>query len=1261
MGKRRALCLNMIVKNEMANLDRCLRSVAPYIDCWVIGDTGSTDGTQDYIRAFFTERGIPGELHEFPFHDFAQARNEALDRARASKLKFDYVLLTDADMELVVEDETFAERLGASAYKVLQRSGVAYWNVRLVGRKVPSSYKGVTHEYLDIREGETLNLEGISYIDHATGSNRFEKYERDVRLLKGAIAEETDPGLIARYTFYLANTYRDAGQGDEAIEAYGERVRCGGWAEEVFVSQFNIARIKEEQGRPEDEVVAAYETAASAAPWRAEALHAAARYCRDKGRYAPGYDFAQRGLAVPYPKDSLFVQDWVYEYGLLDELGVNAYWVAEYDACVAACDRLLAEGKIPEAQRPRVENNRALALAKLAEAKAAAASDDPFLSKLRAARAREEVGGDAEEILAAYAEAAAAAPDRAEALHDAARFCRTQGMNERAWELAARGLALPIPEDAPGLERWVYEWGLQQEFSITAYYARESAIKNLGFATCNWLALNRRVPEGVRHLATSNLQYYVQPAKKLMPSFATRQVPFRAPEGYRSTNPSITRLGGELVLVQRTVDYVIEHGPTFDEYISPSGDRFHTRNYLLQLDEDLNPSSSTEILPPADFPAPRWDKVQGFEDIRPFAWRGGLWTVAGVRELSPEGHFQQVLARIDTERANECRLVDWRVLEPGQPQDHEKNWMPCVEGETLRFVYKCDPTRIVDEMGATLCESTPGGDLTLFRGGSQLVAFHGGWLALVHEARLRERRRRYRHRFVWFDRDLRLAKLSLPFFFQRNGVEFAAGLATHLDGQRLVITYGVDDAESWIATVEADDVGALLLDCTALPDAVGAAGRAATDQPFGSAPGMGQGAPDQAAWSGSSLQTDADGPSGADDRYFLSALRAARTREKLGGDAEAILAAYAEATEAAPHRAEALHDAARFCRSRGLNERAWELAARGLALPIPEGAPGLERWVYDWGLQQEFSIAANYALDPAIKDRGFAACDWLSLNRTVPDDVRHLATSNLHFYVQPARDLLPSFDARQVSFQAPDGYRATNPSIARLGEELVLVQRAVNYNIDHDVPDGEPGHYVTANDEPIHTRNFLLHLSDDFSVRKVEEILEPADMPEPVWPIAQGFEDLRPFAWRGGLWCVACVRELTPEGWCEIALARIEAPEDGERRLVDWRTLHPDGPRVHEKNWMPLVDGGELRLVYRCDSTRVLDADAKTIADSVPPIAADQFRGGSQFVRFDEGWLALVHDARLRDGRRHYRHRLVWLDAEMRLRRVSRPFYFQAR
>ncbi|MCL2453621.1 MAG: glycosyltransferase, partial [Alphaproteobacteria bacterium] len=316
----KALCLNMIVKNEMANLERCLASVAPHISCWVIGDTGSSDGTQEFIQSFFASRSIPGELHSFKFHNFEQARNEALRLARASKLHFDYLLLMDADMEMWVNNPGFSQNLTAAAYRVLQRSGISYWNRRLLRRNAPARYKGVTHEILDIQAG-IENLTGIGFIDHGTGSNRASKYERDIRLLRNAIPTERDPVMIARYSFYLANSLRDAGQKESALEAYLKRSRLGHWQEEVFISLLNVAHLKLELGHPSEDVITAYTKATAALPTRAEALHGAARFCRNRSMHEQGYDFATKGLAVTYPSNGLFVQDWIYEYGLLDELG----------------------------------------------------------------------------------------------------------------------------------------------------------------------------------------------------------------------------------------------------------------------------------------------------------------------------------------------------------------------------------------------------------------------------------------------------------------------------------------------------------------------------------------------------------------------------------------------------------------------------------------------------------------------------------------------------------------------------------------------------------------------------------------------------------------------------------------------------------------------------------------------------------------------------------------------------------------------------
>lgn len=367
MNDHKALCLNMIVKDEMANLERCLAAVASHISCWVIGDTGSTDGTPEFVHSFFAARNIPGELHRFPFINFAQARNEALDRARASCLHFDYLLLVDADMELAADAPGFSRDLTSAAYAVRQRGRIAYRNIRLLRRDVRASYRGVTHEFLSVESGETSNLDGISFLDHATGSSRKEKYKRDLRLLTEALPVEHDPVMVARYAFYLANTLRDAGQREAALRMYLRRASLGHWQQEVFISLLHAARLKQDLGYGKDEVIAAYLEAAAICPKRAEALHDAARFCRTNGLYERGYAFAAQGLTLARPDDALFPEDWIYDYGLRDELAVCAYWSGRFAESRDACDRLIGEGKIPADHRARVLYNRQIAMAKLGE------------------------------------------------------------------------------------------------------------------------------------------------------------------------------------------------------------------------------------------------------------------------------------------------------------------------------------------------------------------------------------------------------------------------------------------------------------------------------------------------------------------------------------------------------------------------------------------------------------------------------------------------------------------------------------------------------------------------------------------------------------------------------------------------------------------------------------------------------------------------------------------------------------------------------
>ena len=359
---RKTICLSMIVKNEAPVIRRCLSSVLPIIDHWVIIDTGSTDGTQEIIRDYLT--ALPGELYERQWKDFAYNRSEALSFARPHG---DYSLIIDADDTLEIPDDFQLPELTADSYTLeINDASIRYRRTQLVRNTLPWRYEGVLHEYLTCDGAQTAGHLSIVMCRNHDGARRKDPqtYRNDAAILERALLSEARPFLISRYRFYLAQSYRDCGERDKALQNYLVRAELGFWQEEVFVSLLSAARLKEELGHPEQEVIDAYRRAWEASSTRAEAFHGASRFCRHKNRFEDGYQFAKRGLSIAKPSDGLFIEPWIFDYGLLDELAVNGYWSGHYRDSVDACQRLLSEAPIPEEMRDRVKKNLDFAIAK---------------------------------------------------------------------------------------------------------------------------------------------------------------------------------------------------------------------------------------------------------------------------------------------------------------------------------------------------------------------------------------------------------------------------------------------------------------------------------------------------------------------------------------------------------------------------------------------------------------------------------------------------------------------------------------------------------------------------------------------------------------------------------------------------------------------------------------------------------------------------------------------------------------------------------
>jgi glycosyltransferase involved in cell wall biosynthesis len=660
------LCLNMIVKNEADKILRCLESVAPYIDCYAIVDTGSTDETIKTITDFFAAKAIPGAVTSVPFVNFEQARNAGLKAARHLAQSFDYIFLLDADMVLEVTDVDFKDHLSDVAYDILQKAGgISYFNRRLIRRDQTGGYVGVTHEYLNVPGGGQLT--GVQFTDYADGSNRKNKFKRDIKLLLKALKKEPDNG---RYVYYLAQSYRDAGQAELAASSYHRRMEMGGWDEEVWSARINYAHCLMALGDKDGfirEMLAAY----NFRPTRAETLYDLAKHYRDKGDQNTSLLFSVEGMKIPYPADLLFVTDHVYKTGLRDE------------------------------------------------------------------------------------------------------------------------------------------------FSICAFY--NPVYRKQGYKVCSEIAIDIKAGEGSRELARGNLFHYIQPLKDLCPSFTPQRIDFTPPDGFIAMNPSIARINGTLHVVVRSVNYTMDEAGRYlikgIDINSPANNSnpIHTRNHLILLHDNLRVANAVEILAPAAMPAPAYKLVVGFEDMRIFEWNKEIWSLSNLREMNAEGWCEQTLGRLEPHTTGYRVSDDFKRILPAVRQ-HEKNWMPWVDGQRLDFVYRVGRSTVTTNGELKLADPPAPFATDCLSGGSQVISFKGGWLAIVHESRIKPGGKRYyQHRFVWWDAAHILRKISPAFVLHDRQIEFAAGLAWQSAAQdKLVISYGIDDREAWLATIDWYDVIELL-------------------------------------------------------------------------------------------------------------------------------------------------------------------------------------------------------------------------------------------------------------------------------------------------------------------------------------------------------------------------------------------------------------------------------------------------------------------
>jgi hypothetical protein len=425
-----------------------------------------------------------------------------------------------------------------------------------------------------------------------------------------------------------------------------------------------------------------------------------------------------------------------------------------------------------------------------------------------------------DEALKWYLDAYSFLPSRAEPLQKIATYYRIQGQYALAYLFAKEGKAIPYPkEQRLFVEDAVYDYMFDEEISIAAYYLPSK--KEEGFAANERVLFNKKAPLYVRYQARRNLRFYVNPLLEVSFEKIEIELP-RIREDldlyFNPMNPSICKIEDGYFVICRCVNYA-QKGAKYFFMLEPGAPYLGiTRNFLLHYDKNFQLISQKEIfdnLSSGQKIAPYSD-VEGPEDMRLFQYQGGFWVTAALSDLTDLHQPQTALFQIDNPCQETLFTKYFIPLKGPDPLRPEKNWLPFVKNGEIHTIYSYSPFVVhkIDPKEGTcqvVIEEDPLDDLSWLRGSAAPVPFDDGYLGLVHELTFTDSEERvYLHRFFYLDKDHKITKLSKPFTFQHQGVEYCCGLTLDHEEKRVVLSIGIEDREAYLTFLNVDTVRSLL-------------------------------------------------------------------------------------------------------------------------------------------------------------------------------------------------------------------------------------------------------------------------------------------------------------------------------------------------------------------------------------------------------------------------------------------------------------------
>lgn len=262
-----------------------------------------------------------------------------------------------------------------------------------------------------------------------------------------------------------------------------------------------------------------------------------------------------------------------------------------------------------------------------------------------------------------------------------------------------------------------------------------------------------------------------------------------------------------------------------------------------------------------------------------------------------------------------------------------------------------------------------------------------------------------------------------------------------------------------------------------------------------------------------------------------------------------------------------------------------------------------------------------------------------------------------------------------LPIQELQGPSITNPSVFIYQNKILVNLRNVNYTLYHAELNrfehmwGPLSYIHPENDMHLRTTNYIAELNEDLDIVYYSKIdTSKFDTYQPQWDFV-GLEDVRLIEWNNKLCGIGVRRDLDTKGTGRMEISELEIAGNQVKEVSRYRI--PGPPPDNEycmKNCTPILDK-PFHLLKWTNPTALMKFDPINKNDTEVFVTTDyisgynDMRGGSQVIKFKDGYLTLIHETNLynsEQGRKDatYRHRFVYWDKDFKNQKFSKLFSF---